>query len=180
MTKHSIVIVNGPARAGKDSFVEACIRHLRARGILTSAFSSITPVVNLLMRAGIDTSRKTEADRKLLADVGAAVEEHSGFRTEHCMTVCRENRRKGGSHGSVTFLHVREPANILHLIYLAEAQNFDEVLTVKITGPRGIHSDNLADRAVDGFRYGAEITNDGNLDQLSDRAFGYLELKGLF
>lgn len=179
MTKHSIVIVNGPARAGKDSFVEACMDHLGSYGISAWEFSSIRPVVDLLKAAGVDTSAKTEADRKLLADVGAALEEHSNFRTRACVEACLTSRQKSGSHGSATFLHIREPKNIIQVLRDLRFDGFDKMLTVFVDGPRSIAPKNVADESIRDFDYDHILMNDSTLEALGVAAGQFLQLRGI-
>ena len=181
MTTHSIVIVTGPARAGKDSFVEFCKGHLDRVGIYARSFSSIAPVVKMLMLADIDLREKTPKDRELLANVGAALEEHSHFRTNHCLDECEVTRKVGNMQGqsSVTFLHIREPRNIDRVITEACKLGFNAVTTVFVSGSRAVPADNLADNAIHDITYGAYVENSGTLQDLRAKAHEYLMSLGL-
>ena len=171
------IIVNGFARAGKDSFVDACIDHLETNQIRCEAFSSIDPVRWLLQNdAGLDLSAKTPADRKLLADVGAALEQHSNWRTNRCLDFIKDFDLGGDD---VVFLHIREPENIAKVIGGIIDGGLGNNHTLLLRSPREIMPDNVADNAVLGMIYDDTLHNDGDLDALSILAGHYLARKGL-
>lgn len=173
------IIVNGFARAGKDSFVAACKLHLNF-DIMVSSFSSIDPVRDLLKRSGIDTSAKTEADRKLLALVGAALEEHSNWRTNSCVDFITDAELdRWHDQKAVVFLHIREPENIQKVIAGIKAKKLGDVHTVLIRGPREVQADNIADKAVLDMRYDDVLHNNSTLDALYVLAGHYLARKGV-
>ena len=180
MRNIAVVFVNGYPRAGKDSFVDACHHHLIGIGKAVDAFSSITPVIDLLRLGGIDTSAKTDADRKLLADVGFALEEHSAFRTEACISFCVERMRRSqaGGYESVVFLHIREPANIRRVRGKLATLGIDSTV-IRVTGQREIRPQNVADTAVEGIDYDATVSNNGTLEDLSLEAARWLKMVGL-
>jgi hypothetical protein len=177
------IIVNGFARAGKDSFVDACAIHAQncTGWLRTFAFSSIDPVKELLTHSGIDMSGKTDPDRKLWADVGASLEEHSGWRSKKCVTYASDcvGWAESNRRGCIVFLHIREPAIIAKVIAGIAAEQIGPVHTLLIRGPREIMPNNVADNSVLGMTYDDTIQNDGDLRLLSDRAYAYLKSKGL-
>ena len=176
------IIVNGFARAGKDSFVAACKQHLHAQGRWPFEFSSITPVKDLIEEgAGIDLSAKTDADRKLLADVGAALQAHSNWRTTRCLGFIEGYMKWGKrlTRDVVMFLHIREPENIQKVITGVKDRNLGAIHTVLLRGPREVRVDNVADNAVLGMSYDDTLYNDSDLDALSVLAGNYLGRKGL-
>ncbi len=173
------IIVNGFARVGKDSFVAACRSHLEANGVAVREFSSIDPVRDLLGRAGIDLSAKTEADRKLLADVGAALEEHCNWRTDRCLDFVADICQTPQSRSHVVFMHIREPENIRKVIVDIQQRNLGDVLTALLRGPREVCAANVADRAVLRMKYDNVLYNNGTLDDLHVLAGSYLAKKGL-
>ena len=70
----AVIFINGRPRAGKDTLVSMMAHHAMRAGLSVGSFSSIEPVKAMLLAAGIDTSSKTEADRKLLATIGDALQ----------------------------------------------------------------------------------------------------------
>lgn len=177
----TVIFVNGPPRAGKDTFVELASKHLAKANVWPDSFSSIDPVRNLLTdHAGIDLSAKTPADRKLLADVGAALEEHSYWRTERVVQFCRDNAWKGAGHGydTAVFLHIREPQNIRRVeARLREIGGF-QMTTVFIEGPRAETVDNVADSAIRLMSYDWTIDNDLTIDDLRVKTAAWLRQIG--
>lgn len=163
-----VIIVNGKPRAGKDTFVEMVTAMLRSQGTPTESFSSIDPVRNLLSAAGFDLSQKTEADRKLLAVVGSAVEEHSTWRTRQCLEAIEEFRFAHSRPG-LFFLHMREPKNIEAIRNgLRGGARLTTVIVDNDRVPFIISND--ADRAVFEMQYDYLIPNHGALVDLQYEA----------
>lgn len=177
----TVIFVNGPPRAGKDTFVELASKHLAQVNVWCDSFSSIDPVRDLLTdHAGINLSAKTPADRKLLADVGAALEEHSNWRTEKVVAFCKGSAWKGAGHGydTAVFIHMREPQNIQRTISRLKEIGGFKITAVFIDGPRAETVDNVADSAIRGMMYGHYVFNDGSLADLYGKAAAALRLMG--
>lgn len=165
--KH-VIIVNGPPRSGKDTFINICRQILP---IKTCEFSSIDPVRDVVQQI-IDVSKKTEADRKLLATMGDALEEHSRFRTNACLA--RSYKFFNLNPAGVFFCHVREPAIIerLKLTWVTHGISMHSVLldssrAERVTG-------NPADAGVFQMQYDHSLRNDGSIDDLWDTARAFL------
>lgn len=164
----TVVVVNGEPRAGKDTFINNVSAMLRSRRVPVDSFSSIDPVREMLQGAGFDLDAKTEADRKLLAVIGDAVQEHSNWRTNKCIEQIDwfrwNNHRKG-----VFFLHIREPKNIA-LVQAGLAQGIS-MITVFIESTRS-HKimSNAADAGVRNMKYHHVIQNNGTLGDFSNAA----------
>lgn len=175
------IIINGFARAGKDTFVDAC-QMLMNQTKWVYAFSSIDPVRSLLRDlAKVDISKKTDADRKLMAEVGAALEAHSNWRTDKCVdwVAGKAAWAQHNSRDTVLFLHIREPENIAKVSAQIADRCLGVVHTLLLRSPREIMPDNVADNAVLGMEYEDTIHNDSGLAALSDKAHAYLIKKGL-
>lgn len=164
-----IIIVNGRPRAGKDTLIGFMQNHLREAGVPTMAFSSIDPVRDLLTGAGFDLSGKTEADRKLLAVVGAAVEEHSHWRTQACIDEIVSFDLNYG--GGVVFLHIREPANIERIRqWVADVgleMGFSMTTVLLRSNREELVNSNGADASVDDVDYDYRLENNGTPELLS-------------
>lgn len=170
--KH-VIIVNGPPRAGKDTAI-SIMRNLIP--VPSLEFSSIEPVRQMLSRH-VDLTRKTEADRKLLAAVGDALEEHSGFRTSACIEEASLFFAHRGN--GVFFCHIREPRHISSLKRVWKLQRI-KVTTVLIESIRAEKvTSNPADAGVLNMIYDYKLRNDGDLCQLRDTVRQFLVDVGL-
>ena len=175
MTNHTVILINGRPRTGKDTVVNLMCNALMERGYMAEAFSSIDPI-KALLGSVIDLSQKTEADRILLSEVGDALEKHSAFRTNRCIWFAEDVFRE--SENAVVFLHVREPENIqkLRTTFLAKGIN---VVRLLVVSARGIDVDSRADQVAGTGRYDLMIVNNGTLDDLKAtcvRTVGRLEI----
>lgn len=104
--RHTVVFLNGIAGAGKDTFVQMCIN--RHNAVIVHNHSSINCVRELLH---INESDKRPETRKVLAEVGAALEAYNGFRskrTAHDIFTTMARGRHSFAH-HLHFVHVREP-----------------------------------------------------------------------
>lgn len=163
---HTVIVINGKPRVGKDSAILAMQQILMAERVRTDAFSSIDPVRDMLTAAGFDLSAKTEADRALLAEVGDSVEKHSSFRSQVCMRKAASFFDADTTPG-VMFLHARESVIINRLRRMFEAVGV-RFLLVKITGPRGVTiTSNAADAGVEDVEYDDVLHNGGDLTDLA-------------
>lgn len=157
-----VFIVNGNPRAGKDTLVEMVSDHLHKLGVAARSFSSIEPVRAALAALRVDVSKKTEADRLVLAEVGAALERHSGFRTKACLRFIMENP------APVKFLYVRE-VSILNMLkaYLEQDGKGVTVRTIIVSNPnaRPVTS-NASDADVRKMPADVSVVNDANLEEL--------------
>jgi hypothetical protein len=109
MSKKFVIVVNGKARAGKDTVVELMASQFEIRGFKVETYSSIEPVHAACDKLGINTRAKSDADRDLLADMGMALEKHSGLRTRDCFFQIERFMAQTEGKPSAFFLHMREP-----------------------------------------------------------------------
>lgn len=171
MTK--VVIVNGRPRAGKDTFIDMVSMFARNGGKTVRSFSSIDPVRDMLRQAGFNLDRKTPKDRKLLAIVGDAVQEHSFWRTDQCIEAIVKLHREAQGRG-VMLLHIREPKNIGIIRQWCESGLFVSVSTVFIDSDRAeTVASNAADAEVEDMEYDVRITNHGTLEDLNTKALAF-------
>lgn len=175
-----VFVVNGQPRAGKDTLVRFMGDALGTAGYAVTHFSSIDPIKSIVSEGlGIDISKKTEADRYLLASIGALVEEHSSFRSNICLDVVRSviKQLEGKSVG--IFLQIREP----HIIdKVREELLKDKIPTYRIlvTSPRAQEViSNSADAGVAGTAFDYLVKNNGTLGKLYDEAKALVDLATL-
>jgi hypothetical protein len=169
--KAIVCIVNGYARAGKDTFIGFLGNELTRRGVLSAAFSSIEPVRDMLRSAGFPVDIKTPEMRRLLSEVGDSVELFNQFKTAAC---AREAERFFNGQpvvaDRVIFLHTREP-EIIDRIGEVCAVKLWGFTTIFLESNRGVKDlNNKADREVESYRYALRARNNGTLGQLYDEA----------
>ena len=162
MTNHTVILINGRPRTGKDTVVNLMCNALMERGYMAEAFSSIDPI-KALLGSVIDLSQKTEADRILLSEVGDALEKHSAFRTNRCIWFAEDVFRE--SENAVVFLHVREPENIEKLRATFQGRGIN-VVRLLVVSDRGIDVDSRADQVAGTGRYDLMIVNNRTLEDL--------------
>jgi hypothetical protein len=162
-----VIVVNGPPRAGKDTFIEMVTEALKAMDVPVASFSSIDPVREMFTSAGIDLSEKTEADRLLLSVVGDALETHGNWRTKACVNNIETFRNANFGRG-VFFLHIREPQNIEVVRGLCEMTlNRVKFTTVYLDSIRAEKiTSNASDAGVMNMPYDQVIYNNGGKDVL--------------
>jgi hypothetical protein len=162
----NVVIVNGYPRSGKDTGIAMMQEILRNNGIKSLHLSSVDCVREMLNNAGISVRRKTEADRKLIAVVASAVEEHSQYRTNVCASQIRRFAHMCGTPTCVIFLQIRE-LNVMENLkkHLPDA----EFTSLGFRSNRAeIITSNEADAGVKYITFDHLIANDGTLDELRE------------
>lgn len=174
-----VIIVNGPPRAGKDTAIEFMTRAFKQRGYTVREFSSIDPVRNQMQFFGIDVTQKTPADRKLLATIGDALQEHSDYRTNQCIAEAKKFFDWVKSHRDpimkgVMFIHIREP----DLIKKLELDMTVPVTTVYVKGglSESVEHNNPADANTEKMNYDIYIFNNGSLGGLFDQCESVVEV----
>ena len=162
MVMRHVIVVNGPPRAGKDTAIDFMQDYLNDRLIRTESFSSIDPIKDML-EDFVDLSAKTESDRKLLATVGDAMQEHSMYRTDYSLRVIRIFFRVGRG---VFFLHMREPTLIDVVRKACEAEDITFTTILLRSSREQLVMSNPADAGVLNGQYDIIMRNDGSLDLL--------------
>lgn len=159
----TVIVINGRPRAGKDTTVLFMQEYLDRARIMSHAYSSIQPIKDMLGQ-WVDLSSKTPADRRLMALVGDALQEHSSFRTNRCLGEIRSFFQivtRG-----VFFLHLREPELIAEVRRGCEADGI-RFITIYLESSRAENvKNNNADAGVDQGSYDYRIENNGTLDDL--------------
>ena len=182
-----VIVVNGYPRAGKDTFVQFCEQQAERIGLKTRAFSSIDPVRNMLLNAGVSIWKKRPEDRKLLAVVGDALEEHSEWRSRTSAEAITDFRHKlytatSEAHG-LFFLHVREPETLARIKKHVEARRIPvRWIIVMVELDRAEAPATTADRRVRDMAAQADYTvkNDGTIVEVRDKAISFLQWLGVY
>lgn len=86
-----LVITNGTGSAGKDTFCQMVKKELEEIGFETWRYSYVDFTRNMLQEfADIDTSKKTDKDRKLLAAINRALEEYDDIPFKDCCSLVED------------------------------------------------------------------------------------------
>lgn len=182
--RHVVIFLNGKPRVGKDEFATMMLDFVRTRlGGFGAAHSSIDGVRHMLINAGIYNPAlhgKSERARKLLADVGDAVEEFSGFKSRGCVDLAFREGLVYRNNSYVTIFHIREKdmiqkveAGLKGLYSTVPMLSSVELVTktVLITSThRGERSSLSADKNTGLISYDYTIENNSTLDDLRDEA----------
>ena len=115
-----IIVINGKGGIGKDTLIGA-LRDAAPHYIHVSNVSSITPIEQAVDSTGIAKHGKTNAYRKLLADMKTAIDEY--YRAEEGIAYTTDYLNKkiiqwerlcefGKASHHVLFVHIREPEMI--------------------------------------------------------------------
>lgn len=169
------IIVNGRARSGKNTSVEFIREILAEKKTATYEKSTIDPIIDLLNSVGIDTSAKTDADRKLLADVGNSLEEYNNYRSIKTFERIKKFHNLDPTKGSVSFTYTRE-ARVMETLKKLCSDNGIRCLTLFVVNPR-VESKmtNEADAEVENYyEYDYRLMNDSGLDMLRKRCYDYV------
>lgn len=182
-----VIVVNGYPRAGKDTFVQFCEQQAEKAGLKTQAFSSIDPVRNMLLNAGVSIWNKRPEDRKLLAAVGDALEEHSEWRSRAAAREIVNFKHKlfqaTTEKPGLFFLHVREPATLARIKRHVETHRVTaNWVVVMIESKRAEAPATTADRLVRDMAAQASYTvkNDGTIVEVRDKAISFLQWLGVY
>lgn len=171
-----IVVLNGAARTGKDTFIDLIKAAVDRRNLhlVVRSRSSIDPVRNMLQDVGIDLSMKTEEDRRLLATVGTAMEEHSGFRSNYIIDGLKN--WMDASYGRLMFVHIRELDVIERVRHKAAELGWPMTTMLLLRAGYDPIMSNPADAMVHAMSYDLHVKNNGDLTELATLADMYLTL----
>lgn len=109
---HALFILNGVGGSGKDTFFLKVQKYHDS----VFSFSTIDPIRKMLLENGIDTSQKTEKDRKLLSDIKNAImkydENYSINNVRKIDDKIYNDHNLENSHNSSFFLFIVEKKKI--------------------------------------------------------------------
>lgn len=161
-----IVIINGGAGVGKDTFVQMC-QNVDPTIQNLSSVDYVREVAHELGWSG----EKDEKARKFLADLKQAMMLYNGapfYKVFETINDFDEN--------ATVFLHVREPDEI-ELYKKQIIANHDKVITLLVRNNRVAPvTTNPADACVNDYGYDFVIDNNGTLQDLQDSAELFVEM----
>jgi len=159
-----VLILNGVARCGKDTFADAIGKRSSENNFLYASMSTVDVVKAMLEIAGIDKNKKSDKDRKLMSDLKDLLTEHSDIPfnkiRKRISTISQTGR------DCVFTVMCREPEEI------QKFKDFygDECVAIIITRPDLETPNNHADQNVAKFDYDIEVSNSGteaNLESIA-------------
>ena len=156
-----ILIVNGMARSGKDTFAEYL-------GDITSVkkYSSIDRVKAIARLCGW-RGDKTEKDRKFLSDLKVLTSEYSDMPFKDITDMVRTFNNPA-NHSKVLIIDIREPQEI------ERAKRDFGAKTVLIKNDRvEMITSNMADAGVFDYEYDYVIENNGSLEEFRETVYKF-------
>lgn len=161
MTKH-IFIVNGMARAGKDTFANFFMEM-----VPTMKVSSVDKVKLIARQCGWDGG-KTEKDRKFLSDLKCLLTEYNDLPFSDIMLWVM--RFRSSDLIDVLLIDIREPEEI------ERAKKAFGAKTILIKNDRVPQlTSNMADAGVYNYDYDIIIENNGTLEEFREKVKQFAE-----
>lgn len=161
-----VIILNGSARAGKDTFAN----HIKIRADLTEdmfahSLSTVDEVKRICKEFGVG-DEKTDADRKLWSDVKDLWTAYNDGPFNDITT--RISYLYGGENvKSIYIVMCREPEEIAKF----KKHYGEECRTILIRRPGLDIPNNHADMNVENYEYDIEISNSGSKENLIGMAY---------
>ena len=170
-----VVIINGIAGAGKDTFVVMCKDVLSAVRVLN--ISTVDFVKEVAQFCGWDGT-KTPENRKFLSDLKKVLTEWNEVPLKKISKEVKAWQGiwigAGYYDKAVVFIHCREPKEIDKL--LKEFQDYDPVtLLVRRKTAESVEQINNSDNSVLDYSYDYTIHNDYSLSALRAQAENFLK-----
>lgn len=169
-----IIITNGTGGAGKDTFCEYVTDYLGKKGYTAWRSSYVEFTRFMLSENGIDTSKKTDKDRVLLAELNRLLEEYDDIPFKDCCQLIDDALFKSENNdpyqycpedlADVILLDVRNPDVIEKFKTV-----YNNVITVLIDNGT-TNTATEEDRGVFNYRYDRIISNTRDLDFLKQQA----------
>ncbi|MGN0416514.1 hypothetical protein [Anaerostipes faecalis] len=161
-----VVIINGVARSGKDTFCKMCCEYVHTKSI--SKIDTVTSIMKKYF--GIDLYKdKTEKNRKIYADFDYAIDEIlPDFWSKR---VVEEVNMAAKENVDILFVHCRLPERIDAAKNSILKNTKYECVTLLINNDnvKKLKS-NIADASVFDYGYDFIIENNDGIDELKDRA----------
>jgi dephospho-CoA kinase len=168
-----VVIING-FNSGKDTFVKYISEYMEVAN-----YSYVDFTREMLKSYGIDTSKKTDTDRILLAEVNKALEKW-GDKPYKDICEITSDFINNNIEADILFIHIRSPRVIER--FLTDFFENEEYKKKKVSVSTLFVSRNIdhtapteEDQNVEYYSYDYAIYNDGSLEDLHESAEKYVE-----
>lgn len=156
-----IVVINGMARSGKDTFVQ-----LTSKYINTDNYSSVKRVKGIARLCGWH-GEKDEKSRQFLCKLKELTTEYNDLSYK---AVVNRIMNFYESDKEILFIHIREPLEIQRIV-----DNFD-AKTLLINRDKAVDvTSNEADKNVHNYHYDYVIFNNSSIEDLEEEVKKWLE-----
>jgi dephospho-CoA kinase len=168
-----IVVINGPAGAGKDLFVTFCAQFLGTDKIKN--YSTVDYVKAIAAQIGWDGTKDLK-NRKFLSDLKDVLTEWDDIpyrRTKIEITEFQDKLNALGEEydtNGVMFIHCREPEEIARF----KAEYGAQTVLVRRESAENQEVSNHADERVFEYKYDTVVYNNGTIEDLREGAHTYL------
>jgi len=168
----TVVVINGTATAGKDTFIDLFTEVCNEKGSYpVQRFSSVDEVKRLAVVLGWD-GVKDDKGRRFLSDLKDALTLYNDLPFNYMKSKIEKFNRlcdNRNEHGFI-FFHVREPKEVSRM-----AEEFKAVtLLIEREGLQESFS-NHADKNVRDFPYDYVVRNNGTLSDLKENALKFFD-----
>lgn len=160
--KNNVFVINGMARAGKDTFVKLFDNN---SDYDVMNVSTIDPIKDLARTIIKWDGNKTEKSRKLLSDLKKIMTEYD----DRCFNYLKENIDKYSD--MIYFIHCREIDEIERIV-----KEFDaKTILIKNNRVQVVES-NDSDKNVFNYNYDYVIENNGSIEEFEEKVKKFLKL----
>ena len=172
---HKLIIINGTARTGKDTFVAYCGRQWRlTHRAICEMYSTVKPIKEMF-RVGYDIQEKdmkTPQNRLLLSGIKDLLTKHGDLPFKAMLRIATYLEDCGvGWNKNLFFAMVREPKEIAKLV-----QEYpDKAITVLVSRKVDTIPNNPSDQNVWEYSYDYVVNNNGSLEDLKMEAKKFCE-----
>ena len=156
-----IIIINGPATSGKDTFVK-----IFQEKYPSINFSCVDSIKKIAKEIGWDGT-KSDKDRKFLSDLKILTSEYNDFSFNNTLNIIKEFASSSDKE-KYLFIHMREAKDIERTKRAANIIGL-KVVTLLLTNKNVKHNtSNVADANVFDYSYDYHVKNDGTIDDLKN------------
>jgi hypothetical protein len=166
-----LIVINGVAEHGKDSFVKYVREFFPGHVINHSTVGTVKKIGKFF---GADEAvRKGDAERRLWSDLKDAWTRYCDGPFKEIVQLATDVEKTfGGEKFAIIFAHVREPEEIEKI----KNEFGDRCMTVIVTRDGEGHiPDNHADQNVYDYIYDLYVENNGTKDDLADSAMKFVD-----
>lgn len=165
-----VLIINGVARSGKDTFLDAIEKH--PNDINVFRFSTIDQVKEIAKQMGCDPEIKNDKNRKLWSDIKMLWSDYNDgiFKSIVCDIDRLLDQPKAYNTELITII-CREPVEIQKFVNYFGSKICK---TVIVERPGVTIPNNTGDMGVSDYAYDFRIQNDGDIEKLERTAYEFL------